>query len=104
MITSKRTETRTKLTLLSAFFFATLAKACQKHWLAPKKYEIVKGQGAHGGGDVNLLGHLFGGVSEDPLGHAADFRAGANSIIVGIAANASMQTGRLIRVDDLIHF
>ena len=35
---------------------------------------------------------------------AADFRAGANSIIVGIAGNASMRTGQLVRVDDLIHF
>ena len=76
----------------------------QKHWMAPRKYDIVKGQGAHGGGDVNLLGHLFGGVTEDPLGHAADFRAGANSIIVGIAGNESMRTGRLVKVDDLIHF
>ena len=76
----------------------------QKHWLAPRKFDYVKVTGGHGGGDVNLLGHLFGGVTEDPLGHAADFHDGANSIIVGIAGNVSMRTGLPVDIDDLIHF
>ena len=76
----------------------------QKHWLAPRKVDYVKVTGGHGGGDVNLLGHLFGGVTEDPLGHAADFHDGANSIIVGIAGNVSMRTGLPVDIDDLIHF
>ena len=48
----------------------------------------------------NLKGDLFGGITEDPLGHAADFRAGANSIAVGIAGNLSMRTGKLVDIDD----
>jgi len=76
----------------------------QKHWLAARQVEVIKGTGAHGGGDAKLLGHLFGGVTEDPLGHAADFHDGANSIIVGIAGNRSMRTGLPVNVDELIHF
>jgi len=76
----------------------------QKHWVAPRKVEVPVGVGAHGGGDARLQGHLFGDVTEDPFRLKADFRDGANSIIVGVAGNISMATGQAVKVDDLIKF
>jgi hypothetical protein len=56
----------------------------------------------HGGGDRRLKDHLFRGVTEDPLGHAAGSRAGAMSILIGIAANLSMAEHRFVRIHDLL--
>lgn len=76
-----------------------------KHWMAAKKYEVRKGVGAHGGGDAALMSQIFGGEKDDPaLARAADFHDGAQSIIVGIAGNISLNTGLPVKVDDLIHF
>lgn len=58
----------------------------------------------HGGGDARLLKNLFVGVDEDPLGLAADFHDGAKSILTGIGANLSMQTGLPVKVQELIHW
>ena len=58
----------------------------------------------HGGGDIRLLNNIFRGVENDPLGHAAGSRDGANSIIIGALANKSIATGKFISVDDEIHF
>jgi predicted dehydrogenase len=66
-------------------------------------YDIRKPEGVHGGGDARLLERLFGGHADpDPLGHMADSRAGAMSILIGIAANKSIATGEPIRVLDLL--
>ena len=58
----------------------------------------------HGGGDAKLLKNLFVGVDEDPLGLAGDFHDGAKSILTGIGANLSMQTGLPVKVQELIHW
>ena len=58
----------------------------------------------HGGGDAKLLKNLFVGVDEDPLGLTADFHDGAKSILTGIGANLSMQTGLPVKVQELIHW
>lgn len=58
----------------------------------------------HGGGDAKLLRNLFVGVDSDPLGHAADYRDGAKSILTGIGANISIQTGMPVKVQELIHW
>jgi hypothetical protein len=34
---------------------------------------------------------------------AADYSAGATSILVGIAANKSMRTGKPVRIDGFVH-
>ena len=67
----------------------------------PVEVDIVDGEGAHGGGDEALLKDLFGGekVSED--GRAASHIDGAASIMTGIAANRSIATGNVVRVDDI---
>ncbi len=54
------------------------------------------------GGDSRLLQDIFIGVEDDPLGRAADFRDGAQSILTGIGANQSLRTGLLVRVQELI--
>ncbi|MBV7406534.1 Gfo/Idh/MocA family protein [Enterobacter sp. ENT03] len=61
---------------------------------APWKAEFTLGEGGHGGGDNAMLADLFGPAMHDPLARAADHRAGAMSILTGIAGNISMQQQR----------
>jgi len=65
-------------------------------------FEVAHQSQGHGGGDRRLKDHLFRGVNEDPLGHAAGSRAGAMSILVGVAANQSIAEGRFVRIEDLL--
>ena len=74
----------------------------QAHWGKPQVITYEAGKGGHDGGDVRLLGHLFLGAKNDPLGHAAGYIDGAKSILVGIAANKSMQTGLPVEVKTLV--
>jgi predicted dehydrogenase len=77
----------------------------QAHWSKPQVISYEQGdKGGHGGGDVRLLDHLFKGAQNDPLGHAAGYYDGAKSILIGIAANKSMQTGLPIEVKNLVQF
>jgi hypothetical protein len=58
--------------------------------------------GDHGGGDRLMLEDIFSPTPPaDPFLRAADERAGACSILVGIAANRSLETGAAVRVADL---
>mgnify|MGYP006273695539 CR=1 FL=1 len=75
----------------------------QPQWGKTQAIEFEQGNvGGHGGGDVRLLNHVFRGVDDDPLGHAADHRSGAMSILTGIAANHSLRTGQPVTVDSLL--
>ncbi len=60
------------------------------------------GTGQHYGGDRLLRDHLFRGVEADPLGLQAGSRAGAMSILTGIAANRSIAEGRPVRIGELL--
>jgi predicted dehydrogenase len=60
------------------------------------------GTGAHYGGDRILRDHLFRGLESDPLGLQAGSRAGAMSILTGVAANRSIATGAPVRVASLL--
>ena len=74
------------------------------HFGQPRPVDIWIGGGAHGGGDEPMLEDLLGvGPAEDRYRRAADQRAGAYSILTGIAANRSMATDELVYVDDLVH-
>ncbi|MEX2158168.1 MAG: Gfo/Idh/MocA family oxidoreductase [Dehalococcoidia bacterium] len=64
--------------------------------------EPETGPGEHYGGDRLLRDHLFRGVDSDPLGLAAGSRAGAMSILTGIAANRSIALGRPVKIDELL--
>lgn len=75
-------------------------------WGKPLKIDMPSTrEGGHGGGDRRLLEDIFGQKpDDDPLGHRADHVAGAMSILVGVAANRSMQTGLPVNIDDLVRF
>lgn len=59
-------------------------------------------EGGHGGGDARLLNDLFGTPDADPLGHAAGSRAGAMSVLTGIAANHSIASGKSVKISELL--
>jgi len=68
----------------------------------PYDVEIAEGLGDHGGADAVLLEHLFSPQPvDDPLQRAASHIDGAASLLIGIAANESMRTGKKIAIDDL---
>ncbi len=62
---------------------------------------VPHGTSGHGGGDKLLKDKIFGGVTEDPLNQAANVRDGALSILVGIAARKSCETGMPVKIGDL---
>jgi len=71
---------------------------------APYEVEVEEGVGGHGGGDPVLLNDLFGTPIEDPFHRAANHIDGARSILTGIAANRSIQTGLAVQIDELVKF
>jgi len=61
------------------------------------------GEGGHGGADPVLLADVFDpGAQPDPLGRKADQRDGAYSILTGIAAYRSIDSGKAVHVADLL--
>ena len=72
------------------------------HWQPPQTIlQGELGQG-HGGGDERLLESLFGEAAEDPLGRDADHHDGARSLLIGLAANQSFETGQVVDVSSLL--
>ncbi|MDO8541243.1 MAG: Gfo/Idh/MocA family oxidoreductase [Opitutaceae bacterium] len=70
---------------------------------APVDIEPWSAEGEHGGGDRLMLEDIFlPDPPPDKYRRAADERAGAYSILVGIAANRSMETGARVRLADLL--
>ncbi len=69
---------------------------------AAYEVEVPSGDGGHGGADPVMLEQLFApSPPPDPYRRAASHVDGAASLLVGFAANESIRTGRLVRVDDL---
>ncbi len=66
------------------------------------EYHVTKSRGGHGGGDERLRRMLFLKDVPDPLGHAAGTKAGAESIMVGAAANVSIKEGRIVDIWELL--
>ncbi len=62
---------------------------------------VPEGTSGHGGGDKLLKDKIFAGVTEDPLNQSANVRDGALSILIGIAARKSCETGNAIKIADL---
>jgi predicted dehydrogenase len=70
---------------------------------APRSVIPWKGQGAHGGGDKVMLDELFLPYPPpDKYLRAADERAGAASILIGIAANKCFQTHEPVKINELV--
>jgi predicted dehydrogenase len=67
------------------------------------EYEVWTGTGGHGGGDKVMLDDLFlPNPPADKYQRAADERAGAASILIGIAANKCFETGQPVMIDQLV--
>jgi hypothetical protein len=63
---------------------------------------VPVGEGGHGGADPVMLEQIFSAAPPpDPFNRVASHVDGAASVLVGIAGNESMRTGRLVHVDDL---
>jgi predicted dehydrogenase len=81
---------------------------CMRMKLFNRKGELSEIQvpfatGGHGGSDERLQQRLFGDDgSPDPLGHMADSYAGAMSVLIGAAANQSIQTRQPVAIQDLL--
>lgn len=73
----------------------------QPHFGKTSVVEYESAVGGHGGGDERLLKDLFRGGGDDPLGRAAGYVDGVNSIMTGIAANKSFNTGQPVEVESL---
>ncbi|GAB2968635.1 Gfo/Idh/MocA family oxidoreductase [Streptomyces pseudoechinosporeus] len=76
----------------------------RRFWERPREVKVATGAGGHGGGDVRMLADLFGPRTDDPddLGRAADAADGARSLVTGLAANRSFETGAVVRARDLL--
>jgi hypothetical protein len=60
------------------------------------------GVGGHGGGDDAMLTEIFGDAPADKYKRVSDERAGAYSALVGIAANRCFETGKPVRISELV--
>lgn len=68
----------------------------------PYEVEVPVGVGGHGGADPLMLEDIFTDDSPaDPYQRAATHIDGAASILVGIAANMSIESGKMIEISDL---
>jgi predicted dehydrogenase len=73
------------------------------HFQPAYEIPVWEASGGHGGGDDNMLEDIFRPApGSDPYCRAADQRAGAYSILTGIAANHSMRSGQKVIIDDLV--
>lgn len=73
----------------------------QRHFEAAREVPIPRGEGGHGGADARLLHDVFVGPGVDELGHAAGWRDGVRSVVVGLAGNRSLESGQAVRIADL---
>ncbi len=71
----------------------------RKHWQAPEEIPVKVGEGDHGGGDAHMLATLFGRVDD---GIRPDHADGGHALVTGLCADASMASGRPVRVDELL--
>ena len=67
-----------------------------------EKVEIPKAEGGHGGGDNLLRDLIFRNVSVPDHMRRPGSRAGALSCLTGIAARKSMDTGRAVKISELM--
>lgn len=73
-----------------------------KNWNDYKTIEVVSERGGHGGGDKRLHDKIFRNPENpDPYKHSAGTRDGAMSILVGIAARKSIESGRPVKIAEL---
>ena len=71
-------------------------------WQPPLDVPLERLEGGHGGGDTLMLAALLGEPSVDPLGRSATELDGARSLLTGLAANRSLETGLPVRAEDVL--
>ena len=71
---------------------------------APQQLDVPQAEGHHGGADPVMLGYIFDpeGVEPDQYDRASDHVAGGWSIMTGIAANQSIESGAVVDVAALL--
>jgi predicted dehydrogenase len=76
----------------------------RRHWDKPVELDLPETTSeGHGGGDARMLAEIFGGARPaDPLGRASTHRDGALSLLTGLAANRSFETGLPVHVDEVL--
>ena len=73
-----------------------------KLWKDFETVTVPMERGGHGGGDQRLHEKIFTNPDmDDPLGRAAGIRDGAMSILIGIAARKSIESGKPVKIEDL---
>ncbi|HBF28708.1 Gfo/Idh/MocA family oxidoreductase [Rhizobium sp.] len=70
----------------------------------PRMLDVPRAKGHHGGADPVMLGYIFAPDTMEPdrYGRASDHIAGAWSILTGIAANASIETGSMVNIQSML--
>jgi predicted dehydrogenase len=74
------------------------------HWGPAYEVPLWEAEGGHGGADPVMLRYIFDPENQptDKYMRASDQRAGAWSIMTGVAANRSMAEGRPVRIGELV--
>ncbi len=73
-----------------------------RNWNSHETQTVNYNRKGHGGGDAKLQDKIFKNPSNpDPLKHAAGIRDGAMSILIGVAARKSIDSGKAIKIGDL---
>jgi len=74
----------------------------QRMFEPPQELELPEAKGGHGGGDWWICNQLFSANPEpDPFSRGATHVDGAASILLGIAAEQSIEMGQPVEIDDL---
>jgi predicted dehydrogenase len=76
-----------------------VARSFQKE---PERMTLQRREGGHSGGDPRLLDAVFGSAPVADQLRVPDSRAGVMSCLTGIAARTSSETGRPVRIADLL--
>lgn len=67
-----------------------------------KSWKLYPNQGGHGGADERVKDMFFKPDQPDPTGQKAGSRAGVLSSMIGIAARESIETGKSVKIADMI--
>lgn len=79
-----------------------LVRSFEKGDRAVKRITVPHSSGGHYGGDDRMRNMIFKPDTTDPLGQRAGSRAGAMSVLCGIAALSSANGGSVVRLADLM--
>lgn len=67
-----------------------------------EKITVVRGEGGHGGGDNRLRDILFRNAQVPEYMRLPDARAGAMSVLTGVAARTSIEKKRPVKISELV--